>query len=323
MATGIVATAMQTQGFVAVAWVMFVLNLGAYAALWIAGLARIARSTRAVAAEIADHARGPAFLTAVAATAVLGVQCSELAGFRAAAAALWVLSLLLWFVLCYTFLAAVTLAEAKPRLDEGLDGTWLLATVSIESVAVLGTTVAGSFPRADIVVFASLVLFMAGAMVYIIIIGLIFFRWIFRPMDAHTITPTYWINMGAVAITTLAGAGLVDAAPRHPFVAGIEHFLAGFTLFFWAAGTWWIPLLAVLFAWRHLLGRTPLRYDVQYWSLVFPLGMYSVATHAYAQANRLDFLLPLARVAGYVAMAAWALTAIGFARRLAALISRK
>ena len=323
MATGIVAMAMDLQGFAVLARVMFVANLCAYGALWLAGFVRVARSGRAVAADLADHTRGPAFLTIIAATSVLGVQCAGLAGWRAAAAALWMVGLLLWLALTYAFFAAVTVAQAKPPLDEGLDGTWLLATVSTESVAVLGTTVAGSFPRPDIVVFASLLLFLAGAMLYIVVIGLIFLRWIFRPMGAHTITPTYWINMGAVAITTLAGAGLIDAAPRYAFIADIEHFIAGFTLFFWAAGTWWIPLLVVLFVWRHARGRTPWRYDVQYWSLVFPLGMYSVATHAYAQGNRLEFLMPLARVAGYVAIAAWTLTAIGLVRRLSAVISRR
>jgi tellurite resistance protein TehA-like permease len=141
-------------------------------------------------------------------------------------------------------------------------------------------------------VFTSLVLFLAGAMLYILVIGLIFFRWVFRPMPAQTLTPTYWINMGAVAITTLAGAHLGNAASTYAFVANIEHFIAGFTLFFRATGTWWIPLLVVVFAWRHARARTPLHYDAQYSSMVFPLGMYSAATYAYARGNHLEFLLP-------------------------------
>lgn len=31
----------------------------------------------------------------------------------------------------------------------------------------------------------------------------------------------------------------------------------GFTFFFWAAGTWWIPLLIILGIWRHLIQKEP------------------------------------------------------------------
>jgi tellurite resistance protein TehA-like permease len=316
MATGIVSVAMEDQGFVTVARALFALNLATYAVLVVAGVARIATSARVVAAELGDHVLGPAFLTIVAGTCVLGVQCTELVGWRSAGAGLWVLGLVSWSVLIYAFFAAVTLVEPKPRLEHGIDGAWLLATVSTESIAVLGTMVADRFARPDIVVFACLVLFLAGAMLYILVIGLIFFRWIFRPMGAHMLTPTYWINMGAVAITTLAGARLIETAPAYAFVAGIEHFLAGFTLFFWATGTWWIPLLVAVFAWRHLHQRVPIRYDPQYWSLVFPLGMYSVATHAYAKGTGLAFLDPLARIAGDVSLIAWMLAATGLVHGL-------
>ena len=316
MATGIVSLAMDDQGYVAIARALFAINIGAYALLWIAGCARIAHAPRAVAYELGNHVGGPAFLTIVAGTCVLGVQCAQLAGGRFAASALWVLALVLWLALIYAFFAAVTVIEPKPRLEQGLDGSWLLATVATESIAVLGTIVAPQFPRPDIVVFACLSFFLAGAMLYILVIGLIFFRWTFRPMDVHTLTPTYWINMGAVAITTLAGARLEASAPDYAFVAGIEHFLAGFTLFFWATGSWWVPLLVAVFAWRHLHQRVPIRYDPQYWSLVFPLGMYSVATHAYGEAGGLAFLDPLARIAGDISLVAWLLAMLGLARRL-------
>ena len=316
MATGIVSLAMNAQGLGVVARVLFAINVVAYAIFWLAGFVRLAQAPRQVARELGDHVSGPAFLTIVAGTCVLGVQCAELAGWRMAAGALWVLGLVLWLALIYAFFAAVTIIEPKPRLEHGLDGSWLLATVSTEPSPCSARSSPDQFARPDIVVFTCLVLFLAGAMLYILVVGLIFFRWIFRPMGVHTLTPTYWINMGAVAITTLAGARLIDTSPDYAFVASLAHFLAGFTLFFWATASWWIPLLAAVFAWRHLHQRTPIRYDAQYWSLVFPLGMYSVATHAYARGNRLEFLYPLARYAAYLSWVAWLLTAAGLVHRL-------
>ena len=113
-----------------------------------------------------------------------------------------------------------------------------------------------------------------------------------------------------------ASGRLEASAPDYAFVAGIEHFLAGLTLFFWATGSWWVSLLVAVFAWRHLHQRVPIHYDPQYWSLVFPLGMYSVATHAYGEASGLAFLDPLSRIAGDISLVAWLLAMLGLARRL-------
>ena len=322
MATGIVSLAQHAQGDRWFAEALFVVNVVAYALLVVAGIARITQAPRSLLRELADHVKGPPFLTIVAGTCVLGAQLVALHQWRGAALAAWIASIVLWFVLIYGFFAAVTIAERKPRLEHGLDGSWLLVTVATEAVAVLGTDVAPSLEHRDIAMFACLGFFLVGAMLYVLVIGLILFRWTFRTMDAQMLTPTYWINMGAVAITTLAGARLVDVAGDFAFLAGIEHFVAGFTLFFFATATWWIPLLVIVFVWRHVRRRIPVRYDLHYWSLVFPLGMYSAATDAYARADGLDFLVPLAQAMAWVSLVAWLLTAAGLAHRLLSTGSR-
>jgi len=57
--------------------------------------------------------------------------------------------------------------------------------------------------------FFSLVMFLIGGMLYLIIIVLIFYRLMFFAIKPEAFTPPYWINMGAAAISTLAGAMLV------------------------------------------------------------------------------------------------------------------
>jgi tellurite resistance protein TehA-like permease len=63
--------------------------------------------------------------------------------------------------------------------------------------------------------------------------------------------------------------------------------------------------------WRHVVNRLPMIYHPSYWALVFPLGMYAVATFRMRLALGLDVLawLPTAGLA--LALLAWAATAFG------------
>src|SRR3546814_6741515 len=98
-------------------------------------------------------------------------------------------------------------------------------------------------------------MFLIGCMLYLSIITLIFYRLTFIRLTMAEFTPAYWINMGAVAITTLAGSTLILHGRRWLIIQELMPFLKGFTLFFWAAATWWIPLLVILMIWRHGLRR--------------------------------------------------------------------
>jgi hypothetical protein len=55
-----------------------------------------------------------------------------------------------------------------------------------------------------------------GLVLYLLLISLIFLHWLTVPMTPQTLTPPYWILMGATAIIVLAGARILAFPPRLP-----------------------------------------------------------------------------------------------------------
>jgi tellurite resistance protein TehA-like permease len=170
----------------------------------------------------------------------------------------------------------------------------------------------------DWLLFVALAFWLVGSMLYIWLIAFIFHRIVFLPLSPGDLTPPYWINMGAMAISTLAGVRLVGESGRMSLLTELVPFLKGMTLLFWATATWWIPILIALGVWRHLRGHVPLTYEHGYWAVVFPLGMYTACTQNLIRVFGLPFLGPIAAAFVWVALAAWALTFTGLVLHVAA-----
>ena len=319
MATGIVSIALHLLGWPVLARALLVVNIVLYVGLWVLTVLRLMRHRARVVQDLTDHGRGPGFFTMVAGSGVLGCQCLLLGGPRSAAMALWCVTAALWLLLTYGIFAALTTKAVKPTLDRGISGTWLLAVVATQAIAVLGVLLAPGLPagQREAMHFLALALWLWGGMLYIWIMALIFYRYTFFTLAAQDLTPPYWINMGAMAISTLAGSLLVMAAPQAPFLQTLRPFIEGFTLFYWASGTWWIPLLLVLGVWRYGLQRVPLRYDPMYWGAVFPLGMYAVCTFDLIHALDLPFLHWLPPLFALAAVLAWVVAFGGLLHRVA------
>jgi tellurite resistance protein TehA-like permease len=324
MATGIIAVGASQQHIRWLAWTLLWAAAGFYLALWVLYVLRLAWFRERFVNDLTSHQRGPSFLTMVAGTNVLGSAFLLIADWRTVGLVLWVLGVVLWAVLFYAVLTSITVLEPKPDLAGGINGAWLVLVVGTESVGVLAALLAAGSGHAAALLFVALSASMVGLLVYLIVIGLVSLRWWFAPMASEQATPPYWINMGALAITTLGLATIFAArAQGGRTLEAFGPFLAGMTVLVWAWASWWIPLLVIIGVWRHLFERVPLRYDPQFWSLVFPLGMYGAATYRMATALQFAFLDWLPKVFLGIALLAWALTLVGMLRTLVRVVSAR
>jgi tellurite resistance protein TehA-like permease len=316
MATGILSLASFFLGIPVIPELLFGLNLIFYFALWAITLTRLFRYRSAFLFDLTHHTRGATFLTMVAATSLIGLQFANLTPFGWVGIWCWILALALWFVLMYTFFTAITVIEPKPSLETGINGAWLLVTVATESLTALGTVIAPQTIAPQLVLLTAFSAYLLGAMLYILFIALILYRWMFLSMQPEKLAPPYWINMGALAITTLAGCRLLLVAKEWSFLEEMSPFIRGFTFFFWVTCSWWIPLLLSVGFWRHVIEKVPIAYDAQYWSLVFPIGMYTMCTFVLSKALALPSVMLIPNITIFFAYIAWTLTFAGMMRRL-------
>lgn len=317
MATGITSITAQLHGHSLLARMLLVLNVVQYAILAVLYSARIVRFTDEVVKDIGDHLRGPGFFTVVAGTGVLGSQFYVVAGMPVVGNVLSAATICLWLVILYSVFALLIIKEDPPTLEKGINGGWLVSIVATQSVSLvscfMGTVGGGS----DLWLVVGLGTWCFGVMLYIWIISLIFYRYMFYSMKPGDLSPPYWINMGAVAISTLAGCNLLGASSSHPLLMELRPFLKGLTFLLWSTATWWIPMLLILGFWRHVAKRFPFQYDPLYWGMVFPLGMYSACTFRLAREMDLPVVLPLARLFLFIGGGVWSLVFIGLLRTVA------
>lgn len=317
MATGIVSNGFYFVGPRPLSLALLVFNLVAYLVLVALTLVRAVRFRRELVRDLVDPRLVFTFFTMVAGTDILGAQL-HLRGWDGVAVVLWLVALALWIVLGYFSFTVLALVESETRVDV-VHGGWLIAIVGTESLVVLGAPLAGEIGVASRLVFVTVyVLWAVGIALYGIFITLFAYRIFFARVDPNEMNPLFWVVMGAAAISVNAGSMLILNRPDLPFLAAMRPFIDGVTLCLWAWATWWIPLLVIFGIWRHLVRGQPLRYHPTYWSLVFPLGMYAVATYRFSLAADYSPIESMSRVMIWVGFAAWLATVLGLGRSVTA-----
>jgi tellurite resistance protein TehA-like permease len=311
MATGITSSALLSDGQGGLSNALFAVNLFAYPWLMLLTIVRIARFSSDYSADLLNPRVVFSFFTIVAASNVFGVQLA-LRGFAEIALLLWLFALTVWLVLSYFSFGLLALLDSRPV--DLLHGGWLLAIVGTQSLVLLGARLSAGLPQYEVAVLLLLLaLWTVGLALYAIFVTLFAQRIFVSPVTIQDVTPVLWVVMGAAAISANAGSALLAAEGGLAFLRSAHSLIASISFMVWAWGTWWIPLLVLLGVWKHLVRGTPLSYTPMLWSVIFPVGMYAVATNRLSLTAELPQLQIVSRVAMWVALAAWAVTVLGLA----------
>lgn len=303
MATGILSTAQSLIGWGAPSLVLLVIAAGALVALVALTVARLVLHRPEVAADARDPGRVFGFFTVVAALDVLAARLLA-ADQPVPAAVLALLSVPCWLAATYAIPTTLFLRSRGGSVSQAVDGSWLLWAVATQSLAIAAATAAAALPSVDLADVA-VALWGVGVALYAVLTVLIVLRLLTVRSDPDSFAATYWILLGATAISVLAGARILQLPTDLPVLVAAGPVVSGGSYLLWAFGTWWIPFLVIFGIWRYAVRRTPIRYESALWSMVFPLGMYSTASMTFGAVTDLPLMVTTGRVAAAVATLAW------------------
>ena len=315
MASGIVSIGAQLRGYTGLAATLFWIALGSYVLLVVLNGWRFLAFRHALAEDFRDPSRAFGFFTFIAATNVLGAALVG-TGHTRLASVLLTASVIVWLGLGYVIpWTAVLGNDHRPVLDTA-NGTWFIWVVASQSIAVVAAglepLIAGQ--RAQLAILAVFA-WSVGVVLYAATAVLVALRMLLYPLRPEHLDPPYWVAMGAVAITVVAGARIVEM-DNAPMIDATRGLVSGLSVVFWAFATWLVPPLLAAGVWRHFVRRIPLRYEPTLWSMVFPLGMYAVAGMYLGRADS----LPVVEFVGthwfWVAVAAWVVVGLATVREI-------
>jgi tellurite resistance protein TehA-like permease len=321
MASGIISVGLELEGFRTLSWLLLAVCVTAFVVLVSLTAWRFVAFRSAVNEDFMDPRRAFGFFTFVAGTNVLGVRLG-MEGLYGVTALLLALSGLAWLVLGYVVpWTAVLGREERPVLVTA-NGTWFIWVVASQSVAVAAATIEPVFESGRLwLAVLAVMSWSVGVFLYGATGVFVSLRLMLYPFGPEELTPPYWVSMGALAITVLAGARIVEMADA-PMVAATRDLIAGLAVVLWAFATWLIPVLVAAGWWRHLVRKVPLRYEPTLWSMIFPLGMYAVAGIYLGQADDLPVVGLVGRIELWIALAAWTVVFVAMTRNVARTLLR-
>lgn len=313
MATGIVSIGAQLKGLALLSAVLFWLAVALYLVFVTLTVLRVVRHRHALRDDLHDPSRAFGFFTAVAGTNVLATALIGL-GFVHLALVLFGIGALLWLVLGYGIPFTAVLGSSARPVVKKVNGTWFVWVVGAQSVAVVAASLAIEIPKTTLahpalVVFlnlAAVVMWAVGIALYIACALFVGMRVLLHRLGPEDLDAPYWVTMGALAISIVAGSRILEMGST-PMLDVTRQLVGGSSALLWAFATWLIPSFILAGAWRHFVHRVPMNYSAGLWSMVFPLGMYAVASIYLGQSDHVPAIEWIGQHWFWVGFVVWAM----------------
>ncbi len=307
MATGILSIAFYKQDLNMLSWLFLAIGLIAYAILVSLFIARLALLGKTALQDLQNIQKMFKYLTFSAGSNALAVGLSlqgyDLFGFALGAIGVTTTIFLTYTLFCTLFFhVQVPIQEISPF--------WLLLAIACNSSGIAITT----FWENQMLANPSFLLlafcfWTFGVFIYVILMTLNMYRMLFFPFIGRDMDPCYWTCMGAAAIAVVDGSQFTLVHQTPVFLDIIKPFLQGMVLFLWGWGTAWIPILCLMELWKYFYFKVPFEYQPSRWAMVFPLGMYTDATHLLSAGMGFVLFQRMAPILLCIAFAAWCLVA--------------
>jgi tellurite resistance protein TehA-like permease len=311
MAAGIISVGLELEGFHAFSAALLAICAVSYVTILVLSLVRLARFPADMRRDFMDPARAFGFFTFIAGTNVLGVRLG-MAGWPGTTAALLAVAVLAWVVLGYIVPWTAVLGRDERPVVKDANGTWFIWCVASQSVSVAAASIeplAGPEWRPALALVA-VVAWSVGLILYAAVGIFVSLRLMTYPIRPEDLRPQYFVAMGAMAISVLAGARIVEMAGA-PMVDATRGLVAGSSVVFWSFASWLFPVRLPAGWWRHVIHRVPLSFEPGLWSVIFPLGMYAVAGIYLGRASDLPIVAAIGQAELWLAVAAFLATFAG------------
>jgi tellurite resistance protein TehA-like permease len=312
-ATGIVAAGLRQDGWRGAFDALVVIAAAVCVVAMAATLLTLIRSPAGLRASAGEPGRAFAWYAVVVACVVLGSCLATLGGPGVlAATALADVAVAAW--LAVTTLAPARLAGLARRPDlSSITGSWYLWPVATQAMAIAAAVLAthGALP-AEPGVIVGVAAWSAGVALYLLTSTLVATRLARSGPGPAGARAAYWVAMGAAAISVLAAA-MIARVPDVAAAGGAGRTLKDVGVVLWSAASALYLVLAVATALWCARTRHRPRYRASTWVIVFPLGMYAVASWQLGAATGLTFLHRVGTVAVWPAGLAWLVTCAALA----------
>ncbi len=303
MATAVVSIASHNAGVETLSVVLLWVAIVAFMSLAVLDL-WLVRHPLAMLRRAGQPGQGFHALGFVADGCVLGVRIVESDPPAPAARTIAAVFLAVGWVLWLLILGAVAIEHGR-RGGTRPRGEWLLTVVATEGLAILAAEIA-HLEAVPALHAGATAMWIAGGFAYVIV-GYLLARRAAEPgFGLADITPDWWIVMGAPAIWCAAAVTVTGAQPG---TAGAVAAIVA-----WGLASLMLVVIGTADALRAR--RFGMRFTPERWTMVFPLGMYSVASWTLGHSLHAGGLREFGHLWLAVAFAAWGAVAYGELRHL-------